>query len=144
MERQFISSSKRGIFSFLWYTMGGKKPLQLFCQIQNQNQITLYFCHMPNIQKKTSWKAPVNRDRPYVFSESMKIYPRMMISKVGWERMELAGDLKALMRSVGDSNWQGLSSHPYAKSVHLVLEALVHSLWDVCPGIGHCNRELEK
>lgn len=38
--------------------------------------------------------------------------------------MELAGDLKALLRSVGDGNWQGLSSQPYAKPVHLVLEAL--------------------
>jgi len=38
--------------------------------------------------------------------------------------MELAVDLEALMRSVGDGNWQGLSSQPYAKPVHFVLEAL--------------------
>lgn len=58
--------------------------------------------------------------------------------------MELAGGLKALLRSVGDGNWQGLSSQPYAKPVHSVLEASVYSLWGVRPGISHCNRKIGK
>lgn len=58
--------------------------------------------------------------------------------------MELAGDLKALLRSVRHGNWQGLSSQPYAKPGHSVLEAPVYSLWGVCPGISHCNRKIGK
>jgi len=37
--------------------------------------------------------------------------------------MELVGDLKTLLRSSQDDNWQDLSSQAYAKAVHLVLEA---------------------
>lgn len=89
-------------------------------------------------------KAPVNKNRPHVFSETMKIYPRIMILKVGWERTKASGELKALLKSVEDENWQGLSCQPYAKPVHLVLEDPVYSSWCICLRTGHCNNNKRK
>lgn len=63
--------------------MGEKNPLQLFCQIQTQTQMPHYISVIPNTQEETWWKVPVNRNRPHVFSEPMKISPRMTILKVG-------------------------------------------------------------
>lgn len=49
--------------------------------------------------------------------------------------MELTSDLETLLRSIGDGNWQVLSSRSYAKPVHLVLEVSIYSLWGFCPGV---------